>query len=43
MFVCKLRNKLKPFGMTITTVWGNGYAMPPASQAIAAKMMQAPI
>ena len=25
VFVCKLRRKLKPFGIEIMTVWGHGY------------------
>lgn len=33
VFVCKLRKKLKPFGVAIETVWGNGYAMPAAAKA----------
>ncbi|MFC3074945.1 helix-turn-helix domain-containing protein [Shinella pollutisoli] len=27
VFVCKLRKKLKPFGIEITTVWGQGYSL----------------
>ena len=27
VFVCKLRKKIKPFGVLITTVWGRGYQM----------------
>lgn len=29
VFICKIRQKLKPFGITITTLWGRGYALPP--------------
>lgn len=28
VFICKLRKKLKPFGLEITTRWGTGYEMP---------------
>jgi DNA-binding response OmpR family regulator len=31
----KVRRKAARFGMQIATVWGQGYAMPPASKAIA--------
>ncbi|TPM41566.1 winged helix-turn-helix domain-containing protein [Mesorhizobium sp. B2-3-4] len=27
VFVCKIRKKLKPFGVTIATVWGQGYSL----------------
>ena len=27
VFVCKVRKKLKPFGITVRTVWGVGYAI----------------
>jgi two-component system cell cycle response regulator CtrA len=39
VFVCKLRRKLKPFDMSIETVWGQGYRMPSASKAIAADLL----
>lgn len=26
-YICKLRAKLKPFGVTITNVWGQGYSL----------------
>lgn len=32
VFVCKLRKKVVPFGITIETVWGIGYALPPQSK-----------
>lgn len=35
VFLCKIRKKLKPFGIAIETVWGRGFAMPPAAKAIA--------
>lgn len=27
VFVCKLRRKVKPFGVKIETVWGRGYSL----------------
>lgn len=27
VFICKMRKKLKPFGVEILTVWGTGYAL----------------
>lgn len=27
VFVCKIRKKLRPFGIQIDTVWGKGYAL----------------
>lgn len=27
VLVCKIRKKLKPFGVTIQTIWGQGYAL----------------
>lgn len=27
VFICKMRRKLKPFGITIRTVWGQGYGL----------------
>lgn len=27
VFVCKLRRKLKPFGVEVATLWGRGYQM----------------
>ena len=32
--VCKVRKKLKPFGIEIKTVWGEGYELTPASSEI---------
>lgn len=32
-YVFRLRAKLKPFGITITTVWGTGYALDDESRA----------
>ena len=33
VFICKLRKKLKPWGLEIQTIWGSGYFMPEASIA----------
>jgi hypothetical protein len=30
VFVCKVRKKLLPFGISIGTIWGTGYSMAPA-------------
>lgn len=27
VWVCKMRAKVKPYGITVTTVWGRGYAL----------------
>jgi two-component system cell cycle response regulator CtrA len=34
VFACKLRAKLKKFGIEIATVWGVGYAMSPQAKAL---------
>jgi two-component system cell cycle response regulator CtrA len=41
VFICKLRRKLKPFGIQIVTRWGNGYEMPAASKQLVREMMPA--
>lgn len=33
VFICHIRRKLAPFGLTIETVYGAGYQMPPADRA----------
>jgi two-component system cell cycle response regulator CtrA len=33
VFICKIRKKLKPFGITIQTVWGQGYSLETATRA----------
>lgn len=33
VFICKLRKKLRPLDITIGTIWGRGYFIPPASRA----------
>lgn len=32
VFVCKIRRKLRPFGVAIVTVWGEGWRLPPAQR-----------
>lgn len=34
VFICKLRKKLKPFGIEIATIWGVGYQMTADSKAL---------
>jgi two-component system cell cycle response regulator CtrA len=41
VFICKMRAKLKPYGVEIKTCWGVGYEMPEASKAIARQLMAA--
>lgn len=33
VFVCKIRKKLKPFGIEITSLWGRGYRLAPEMKA----------
>lgn len=40
VFVCKLRRKLKPFGLRIETNWGQGYFMAPDVKAAARKLIE---
>ena len=35
VFVCKARKKLAVVGITISTIWGQGYMLPPESKALA--------
>jgi two-component system cell cycle response regulator CtrA len=39
VFVCKARKKIAPYGLSIDTVWGRGYRMPPESIASLRAMM----
>lgn len=32
VFICKLRKKLKPFDIEVTTIWGRGYILGPAEK-----------
>jgi DNA-binding response OmpR family regulator len=41
VMICKLRKKLKPFGLVIETMWGMGYFITPASREIAVHLLTA--
>lgn len=41
VFVCKLRKKIGPFGITIETIWGTGYRMLPEVKALARSLIEA--
>ena len=43
VFICKLRKKLKPFGIEVETVWGQGYHLPPESKAAIRAMTEGAI
>jgi two-component system cell cycle response regulator CtrA len=43
VFVCKIRKKLKPFGIEIKTNWGESYEIPEASKARARELMGAQV
>jgi two-component system cell cycle response regulator CtrA len=34
VFVHKVRKKMKPFGLTVETIWGTGYRLTAASKAV---------
>lgn len=40
VFVCKIRAKLKRFGVEIETVWGHGWRLSPATKEAVREMMQ---
>lgn len=40
VFICKLRRKLKPFGIKIETVWGVGYYLDPLQRAEFSKIAE---
>lgn len=42
VFVCKLRAKLKPFGLEIGTNWGQGYFMDAANKAKVRALIEPP-
>jgi two-component system, cell cycle response regulator CtrA len=42
VFTCKLRKKLKPFGIAIETSWGRGYYMTAEAKAAAKALMPKP-
>ena len=37
--MCHIRQKLKPYGITIETIWGEGYRLPPESKAAIARAL----
>jgi len=39
VMVCKMRKKIAPFGIKITTVWGRGYAIDPESKRVVRRML----
>jgi two-component system cell cycle response regulator CtrA len=39
VLICKIRKKLKPYGVVIKTVWGAGYELTPESREIVKKMI----
>lgn len=39
VWIYKMRQKLKPFGIEIKTEWGIGYSMPKASKVIARQLI----
>ena len=39
VFICKIRKKLKPFGIEIKTNWGESYEIPEVSKARARELM----
>ena len=41
VFVCKLRRKLEPIGLTILTIWGQGYRLPRAEAAAVVEKLEA--
>lgn len=41
VFVCKLRKKIKPFGLEIDTLWGQGYRLSAAMKAHAKSLLGA--
>ncbi len=40
VFICKIRKKLKPFGIVVETVWGRGYRLPPQGRREAERIMK---
>lgn len=41
VFVCKIRKKLKPFGIAIENRWGSGYYLTPEARTIARELLEA--
>lgn len=42
VFVCKIRAKVKEYGVEIETKWGEGYALSPKTKAIVREQMSQP-
>lgn len=42
VFICKIRKKLRAFGIEIITRWGEGYALAPETKAIVRDMLAPP-
>jgi two-component system cell cycle response regulator CtrA len=40
VYICKIRNKLKPFGIESETMWGRGYRLPSAEKAKIASYLE---
>lgn len=40
VFICKLRKKLRPIGVDIETLWGQGYRLTPAMRERAAAIIE---
>lgn len=41
VFICRIREKIEPFGINIETLWGRGYTMSPESKAELRGMIEA--
>ncbi|WP_026784230.1 helix-turn-helix domain-containing protein [Pleomorphomonas koreensis] len=41
VYICKMRKKLRPFGIEILNRWGVGYELTPESRAIIAERLEA--
>lgn len=41
VYVCKLRKKLQPYGIEVSTLWGQGYYLTPAAKARAREILAA--
>lgn len=40
VLVSRIRAKVKPFGITLKTIWGHGYALEPKSKAKVAEVLE---
>lgn len=39
VWICKIRRKMKPYGIEIGTIWGKGFFMPTASKAVVNRLL----